>query len=460
MRVHLVGFPLLALSLLAGCVAAPRNQSVFPPDPVYAPDHRFTLDELVDLSIHRNASLDVARYEAEAARGLVDRVKSLWLPSIRYDFAATGYDNDFNYRASAYGIVHVDVPITGGYNITNAASIAQILTTFGKRTSGLKQARMYAAIKKLDVLRQEDAITLDVVTYYNLLALTTDIDTVLDDTERRLRVLHQVAREQNALGSTHVTRLDTLQADLFIAEIEQARVAVQAGRQQAYSALRQAVGFEHDQPLLLASTSLPAAVDPNMIASVYQTIIMGFANRPELKMVDLFAKLREEQVTFAKTAWAPNVAFIGSYVDISGNHNTILGVLDGLVAGLIVDWPIYDPSRRAALHEALGMEKAAAAFQKQIEQLITLEIETTGVECQRALLTTFKAARALDIAQDYYDSTREAFAHDLVSAPDVAIALGALTLTKVQHLVALFSYQQDRAKLRRVTAAREMALGY
>jgi outer membrane protein TolC len=177
-------------------------------------------------------------------------------------------------------------------------------------------------------------------------------------------------------------------------------------------------------------------------------------------MVDLFAKLREEQVTFAKTAWAPNIAFLGAYVDISGNHNTILGAIDGLVAGLVVDWPIYDPARRAALREALGMAKAAEAFQKEIEQLITLEIETTGVECQRALITTFQAARALEIAQDYYDCTRQAFAHDLVSAPDVAVALGVLTFAKVQNLAAVFSYHEDQAKLRRVTAARELALGY
>ena len=37
------------------------------------------------VSVLRNAGLDVARYEAEAAQGLVDQVKSLWLPQLRFD---------------------------------------------------------------------------------------------------------------------------------------------------------------------------------------------------------------------------------------------------------------------------------------------------------------------------------------------------------------------------------------
>lgn len=452
----------VALALLIGGCAESniRPAAQLPQAPVFPPDHAYTLDELVQRSTYLNASLDVARYEALAAEGLVDRVKALWLPVLRYDLAATAYDNDMSYHASAYDVVHIDVPITGAYNITNTAAVAQILATFGKRTSGLKQAKMYAAIKRLDVLRQQDAVALDVATYYDLIALTSDIDAVLDDTQRRLKVLGQVAREQNARGSLHVNRLDTLETDLFLAELDQARVAIQAGRQQAYSALRQAVGVDHDEPLLLATTSLPRAVLPDQIIGVYETIATGFAHRPELRMVDLFAHLRAEQVNFAKKAWAPNIAFLGSFINVAGNHNTILGALDGLVAGFIVDWPIYDPARRARLREALGMEYAAAAFQRQVEQLVTLEIETTAVECQRALVTTFKAARALDIADEHFDVARRAFSHDLVSAQDVAIALGADTLVKVQHLTALFAYQQDRAKLRRVTAAREEALGY
>lgn len=451
----------LSMLAVAGC-AAPLHESgsVFPPAPAYSADHRYTLDELIGLSIHRNAELDVARYEAEAAQGIVDQVKSLWLPTIRYDFAATAYDNDFNYRASAFGVAHLNVPITGAYNITNTAAIGQILASGGKRTSGLKQAKMYAAIKKLDILRLQDKVALDVALYYNIVALTSEIDAVLEDTQRRMQVFRQVAQGQDARGSLHVTHMDALEADFFVAELEQARVAVQATRRQAYSALRQAVGVDHDEPLMLASTSLPPALTPEQIKGVYQTIVLGFARRPELRMVDLFARLRAEQVNFAKAAWAPNVAFLGSFVNVAGNNNSIVGAIDGLIAGLVIDWPIYDPARRARLREALGMEQAAAAFQRQVEELVTLEIETTAVECQRALVTVFKSARALEIAGEHYDVTRQAFSHNIVPASSVAIALGVDMFAKVQHLAALFTYQQDRALLRRVTADRESALGY
>ena len=86
--------------LLAGC-AASRAGPEFPPAPNFPPDHRYTLDDLIDLSVHRNPGLEAARYEGEIAASLADQVKALWLPAIRYDFAALAYSNDLNYKARA-----------------------------------------------------------------------------------------------------------------------------------------------------------------------------------------------------------------------------------------------------------------------------------------------------------------------------------------------------------------------
>src|SRR5262249_39695437 len=141
-----------AVALGGGC-ASPESaatESKLPVARAYPAEHHYSLDELVELSIERNASLDVSRYEAEAAQGLVDQVKSLWLPLARYDFAATAFDNDMNYRVRAYHIATINVPITGTYNLLNSVAVAQIVSTGGKRTSGLNQAKMYATIKKLD----------------------------------------------------------------------------------------------------------------------------------------------------------------------------------------------------------------------------------------------------------------------------------------------------------------------
>ena len=114
--------------LLLGCAAAPKAPPTpqFPPTPIYPPDHRYTLDELIELSVHRNASLDVARYEAEAIQGLVDQVKSLFLPFVRYDFAFIGYSNDLSYKAKALNLVEVNVPLTGSYNVENSAGFDEL----------------------------------------------------------------------------------------------------------------------------------------------------------------------------------------------------------------------------------------------------------------------------------------------------------------------------------------------
>jgi outer membrane protein TolC len=454
--------PLLLLCAgLAGCAASSKTPTVqFPPAPTYPPDHQYTLDELVELSVFRNASLDVGRYEAEAAQGLVDQVKALWLPTLRYDFAATAYDNDLSYKTRLYHIAAINVPITGSFNITHNVMLTEILTTGGKRTSGLKQAKMYAALKKIDVQRQLDSVAYDVATYYQLIALTNDIDTVLEDALRRIRVFRQVSEQLTARGSLRASNLDSLEADFFVSQIEQLQIAVRAGRQQAYAAMKQAVGLQPDEPLLLRSVSLPPLVTPLERQSVIAAIAQGFLRRPETKEVNLFARIRAEQVKFAKAAWAPNVAMLGNEIDVTGVHNSILGALDGLIAGVIIDVPVYDPARRGRLREALGLEQAAAAFQRQVEQLITLEIDVTAVEAQKALATVLRAAEAKQVAAEHYDASRQAYSRELIPASGVVTALGLDALARIGYVQALFNYHNAKAKLKRVTSDREMPYGY
>lgn len=446
-----------------GCASGDKRATDdrrFPPTPSFTRDHAYKLDELIAVSVHRNASLDVARYEAEAAQGLVDQVKSLWLPQLRFDFAAIGYSNDLSYQANAFHLASLNVPMTGTYNFVNSLAFSQILSTGGKRTSGLKQAKMYAEIKRLEVLRQQDAVAFDVANYYHLVCLTNEVDGLLDDAIRRLRVFRQVAENLTRRGSLRSSNLDRLQADYFIAQLEQFQVFVRAGRQQAFEALKHFIGVPRDEPLVLAEVTLPPAVKAGELISAYEEVVQGFADRPEAKQLDLFTEIRNEQVTFAKAAWNPNVVILGTYVDSQGSNNTILGAVDGLIASLIVDVPIYDAGRLGKLREALGMEQASLAFQRQFEELITLEVEVTAIDAQKALANEMKAARARAAAAEHYDATRQAYSRELVPASAVVVAIGLDMLAKIQHAQALFAYHDAQARLKRVTADREAEYGY
>ncbi len=237
--------------------------------------------------------------------------------------------------------------------------------------------------------------------------------------------------------------------------MEQIQIALRAGREQAYAAMKQSVGLDRDEPLVLRTASLAPAVTTGELLSAYASIVKGFLDRPENKEVDLFAKIRAEQVKFAKAAWMPNLVFLGSATNISGTNNTILGAIDGLIASFIVDVPLYDPARRGRLREALALEQASLAFQHQVEQLITLEIEVNAIEAQKALATVFRAERAKITAADHLEASRQAYTRELIPASGTVTAIVFDALAKAQYLQAVFAYHNARAKLKRVTADRE-----
>ncbi|HVP13616.1 MAG TPA: TolC family protein, partial [Phycisphaerae bacterium] len=268
------------------------------------------------------------------------------------------------------------------------------------------------------------------------------------------------AQGLNTRGSLRASNLDFLEADLFVSELEQLQIAVRAGRQQAYSAMKQTVGLLPDEPLVIRQASLPPLVTPQERQSVINAIAQGFLARPENKEVNLFARIRAEQVKFAKAAWAPNVAVLANEVNVSGSPYAILNAVDGIIAGVIIDVPIYDPARRGRLREALGLEQAALAFQKQVEELLTLEIDVTAIDAQKALAAVMRAAKARQDAAEHLDSARQAYSRELIPASGVVLAMGIDALGKIGYSQALFTYHNARANLKRVTADRETPYGY
>lgn len=459
-------WPVVAVLMLgvsaAGCASThkPRVVRQFPPRPTYSADHEYSLDELIDLSIYQNPALDAARYGAAAGEGLVDEVKALYLPALRYDFLAAGYNNDISYHIRALGLVGVNIPLTSAYNINNTATLSQIIATFGKRTSALKQAKDLAAIQKLEILSVQDCVAFQIAEFYFLVGLTNDIDAVLDDTLRRLRVFLQVSSALNKQGSLRASDLDTLEGSLLITQIEQLKIITQASRQQAYEALRVAIGVPHDRPLVLRSASLPPAISTMEILDGTATLARGFWQRPELRQFDLLADLFHEQVKFAKATFTPSIAFLGTYTITSGNTNSILDAIQGLVGTVVLDWSIYSPARMALLRQTLAMEQASLALQRQIEQLLTLEINTTRLNTQKSLAIVLRAAQAKQYAAEHYQATRQAYSRELVPANQIIIALTLNMAAQLEYLAAVQGYHSNRACLKRVLAERDIKYGF
>ena len=222
----------------------------------------------------------------------------------------------------------------------------------------------------------------------------------------------------------------------MVSQLEQLRVATQAGRYAAYETLKKFVGFDRDQNLLLRDAHLPPPLNASKAVNVTASIVRGFLCRAETREIDLVRKIAEEQVVFTKLLYAPNVALLGSYVDTQGNHHPILNAVDGLVVSLALDVPVYDPGNLARLRTALAVEQGAIALQHELEQLLQLETDVTTMELQRAVATLVKAAHSQDIARKHYYATRQAWSRDLVPALSLITAIGLDALARVEYRTA------------------------
>lgn len=452
-----LGFALV----VCGCASTGSPPAArFPPPPTWPDDHEHSLDDLVELSIHHNAGLDAARYVAESTQGLIDQVKALWLPMFRYDFAAVGYSNDINYKARILDLISVNVPLTGAYNLNSTASAWQILTTSGKRSSLLGQARRVGLLQKIQVLQLQDAVAFDVANLYYLVCLAHETDNVLDAAIDRAAMLEQVLGARRRQGSLQVSTLDLLQAEMLVRQLRRQQIAARAARQQSYLALRTFVGVPPDRPLYLRSVQLPPLADRREVLSAAGTLARAFLARPEVYQAQLVVRILQEQVRFAKAGWGPNVGFLGAGTYTAGNHGAVLNALDGIAGKIVIDLPVYDPAARGRLRQMLGLEHASTALQRQVEEQIQLDIETARLEAEKTLAIVVQAAAARDAAIDRARLAHQAYAHHVLRADDVLQAIRTETDSRIDCLQALYAHHATRARLKRVLADRQVRYGH
>jgi len=196
----------------------------------------------------------------------------------------------------------------------------------------------------------------------------------------------------NQRGSLRASDLDYMEADFFILELEQLRIAAQAGRQQAYTALKQFVGI----PQMSRSFSRVHRFPRGHAEGRDQRlggVAKGFLGRPENQQVDLFKHIRKEQVNFAKAAFArtwcwPRATSIARGTTTPSSKR-------------FRDWwsrpsscADLRPGAARGAARSPGLEQASLAFQRQGRGT-----HYSGNQChdgrrQKSLVTIFKAAQA------------------------------------------------------------------
>lgn len=453
---------------LAGPAKAPPAGATpdfaIPPDPALAalPQTRgidlgrtYGLAQLIDIAQQTNPATRAAWQRARQAALAVGMVEATYLPII---------------TASAVGgrqqvSTPVQDPLGKTVNVTTTEegtsqiiALQWLIFDFGQRQALAAAAKQGAHAANVLFNGAHQRLIFEVAEAYYLYGAAVQNRGFAETAVANARAVRAAADARQAQGLA--TSVETAQAVQAVAQAELRRVTAEGRERDAYQALLAAVGV--NAPLRIdaaaaARRPLPAPAK----APIDATIRLALARRPDVAASYAALQASRAGVTAAEAEYLPKVYAGGNMAwgqgdfDVGGLPSIgQQGSGTGLLVGVTV--PLYESGlRQAQVRQARSRSEEAAEDFRRVRTATVTEIIfarnalTTALESHRAAsalaraaatthdaafaayrngLGTIDAATAADTALlDARQAQADAHAAALVSAIDLAFAVGALT---------------------------------
>lgn len=347
--------------------------------------------------------------------------------------------------------------------VTSQIRLVQPLWTHGKLTSRVQQAEAGAGIAQADVRKTENEIAFNVARAYMTVLLCEELANVATQASGYAEGVQSLAQAQVDDGDDFVSAADVLRARAMQGLYQEQAVGLQVARERALAGLKLAVGLPQESQLDIAERALPTDRIAANLESLKQ---QAFAERPELRKVNLALRAANLGRGIAHAEYFPNVAAFASFNTITDDAN-FPNPNDPTewALGVTATMPIYSGGRRVTqVRQAEHMESQVMEQRRLLAQVVDQEVEDGYLELREMAGRMDEAAGAVTSAQQAQEAFRAQFRLGRISAAatpkyyeDRLTTRLLLVAAQTRYFQALFGYNVAAAKLKLVTAGDPLA---
>jgi HAE1 family hydrophobic/amphiphilic exporter-1 len=284
--------------------------------------------------------------------------------------------------------------------------VSQPIFTFGKVGAAIDLARLVADAAEAQILTARlDTGLLAAEAYYDVLSAREGLSTTQSEREFRRRDLERVA---SLLEIGEATELERLRAAAALAEVEPEVARRQGEVAVAETRLRWALALPAGEPLEL----VPAGRDLPEPAGYAELVEEAFAERPELRDLELQSQVYEKRQKVTRADGLPQIDFDGSYGrEVRLVENFSDSLYSAWSFGVGLRWEFFDGGRRRGQIAQLESQRQQLAWQRaDLQARIRLEIEqalsdyrTERARAAAAGSSAQAAGEALRVARELYE---------------------------------------------------------
>lgn len=347
---------------------------------------RLTLTEAVNLAIHQNRSLKIARLKVTENEQKRAAAKANYFPELKNQstFLHTTAFQNLEIPAGAFGalpgvglVPTRDTLIDQGKQtfVTSGTTLAQPLTQLIRIHQADRIAKSEIAASRDEVKKAETEVALRVhELYYSILVARLQKRAAEQDTAFAQTRLHE---SEEDVHNGNALRIATIEGRAGLLQSEQAALTIDLELSDLTTELNDLLGLPLDTPLELSAAQPVSAEDRPR--EEYERI--AWAENPQIQAAAVAVEQAKAGVTAAKSAYLPDVTAIARYSYQNGvpfvqrNFGTF---------GLTMTYDVFDfGKRRATVREHEAELAQAEENLARLKEAVSVQVERTYNKVER-----------------------------------------------------------------------------
>lgn len=414
--------------------------------PTYA-GQVLTLKDAVSKGLKENPSIQAAREALSASDYSIKASKAAFGPAMSTQYGYTRLDQtpySFGYQAGIRNNwslqFNVHQPLFTGFNL---------LTTYEKSVLANEQAASQINHVELQLVGAIQD------TFLQLMQAREQVRSA-EDSLTRLKAHLKVNRSFYEVGLR--PKLDVLQAEVNVADAEQALVAAQNGVDTLKAQINTLLGMQAD-----AEVDYEGSLNffPFSL-TLKECLERAEKNRPDLRIADLSVRLAEKETTLAKVPFYPQIAADfnyaregdGAFVDGGTYHTPSAWNAQVGLSWTFFEWgKTYYTVQQAKKNESRLMQEYA-----NLRNQSSLEVKQSYLSIKEAEKRIVAAKQGLAAAKESYRMAQARYEAQVGTNTDVLDAMAAQTKSEYSVTAALADYERAVVALHLAVGEKEPPL--
>jgi outer membrane protein len=387
------------------------------------------------LALKNNPQISVARLNALASQQVSREVRSNLWPTAVVDL--TGVDANPGSRITAGALNNPTV-----YQRAAAgASVAQLITDFGRTTNLVASANLAAKAENQNAMATKEQILLAVDQAFYAALQSQAVLTVAQQTVQDRQT---VADQIGALYKSKLkSELDSSFANVNLAQAKLLLLDAQNKLNAAQASLSAILGFQSLQSFHLVADTAAATTPPDNVDDLITT---AFSLRPEILALQFVSESAERFHKAERDLFFPNIRALGAVGD-TPVRNPIISNWYGAV-GVNVDIPVFNGFLYSARSKESSLRAQAAEEKlRDLRDRIARDVRTSWLNAKTAYDRLAVTQQLLDQANLALSLAQSRYKLGLASIVELSQAQLQQTQAQISNVGAGYDYRLALADL-------------